>query len=88
MVTYLKEHDVYKSFLVGGHLVSRSNTGGAGLKKDRVQGSADDDKSHSISKFSSYSGSDPVQRLIACQNGRKCKTKSRIATAIRRSRKR
>ena len=46
MVTYIEEHDSYKSFLVKGHLASRRDIGEDGLKTDRAQGSAEDDGSH------------------------------------------
>ena len=45
MVTYIEEHDSYKSFLVKGHLASRSDIGEDGLKTDHAQGSAEDDES-------------------------------------------
>lgn len=45
MVIFLKEHDAYKSFLVKGHLASRSDIEEDGLKTARAQGSAEDDES-------------------------------------------
>ena len=51
MVIYLKEHDAYQSFLVKGHLASRSDIGKDGLKTDRAQGGAEDNESHIMSVY-------------------------------------
>ena len=85
MVTYLKELDAYQSFLVKGHLASRSDIGEDGLKTDRAQGSAEDDESHNISVYFSFSSNDRVERLIAPQKNRNCKTKTQSAATIRRN---
>ena len=83
MVIYLKEHDAYKSFLVKGNMASRSDIGEDGLKTDRAQGSAEDDESHIMSMCFSCSGNDKLERLIAPQKIRNCKTKTRSAVTIR-----
>ena len=67
MVTYLKEHDPYKSFLVKGHLASRNDIGEDGLETDRAQGSAEDEDSHIMIVYISCSGKESVERLIARQ---------------------
>ena len=64
MVTYLKEHDAYKSFLVGGHLASRNDNREAESKTDHARDSVDDEKSLSMSGYLSASISDTVQTLI------------------------
>lgn len=70
MVTYLKEHDPYKSFLVKGHLASRNDIGEDGLKTDRAQGSAEEDESHIMSVYFFCSGNDIIERLIPRQRSR------------------
>ena len=84
MVTYLKEHDPYKSFLVKGHLASRNDIGEDGLKTDHAQGSAEDDESHIMSVLFSCSGNDVVERLIARQRSRNCKRKTRCVATTRK----
>lgn len=66
MVTYLKEHDAYKSFLVGGRWASRIDNREAESKTDHARDSVDDDQSLSMSGYLSASISDTVQTLIDC----------------------
>ena len=83
MVTYLKEHDAYQFFLVKGHLANRNDIGEDELKTDRAQGSVEDDESHIIGVYFFCFGNDIVERLIAPQKSRNCKTKIRSAATIR-----
>lgn len=56
MVKYLREQDAYKAFLVGGHVVSRSNVGEAGSKTQGVWNKSGGDTAHSTSQYySSFS---------------------------------
>ena len=51
MVTYLKEQDAYKPFLVGGHPANRSNIGEARSKTDHAIDSVDQDMPHTMSRY-------------------------------------
>ena len=57
MASYLKEHDAYKSFLVGGH---PANIGETGLNTDRAKAGTDNDEAHIMSRCDSFSDSNIV----------------------------
>ena len=51
MVTYLKEQDAHKSFLVTGHPASRSSIGEAESERDRTLENGSDDKIDTTSEY-------------------------------------
>ena len=77
MVTYLKEHDSYKSFLMGGYSAHRNDNREAGSKTDHAPDGVDDDNSSSMSGYLSASISDTVQILIDCVWDRKAEIVTR-----------
>ena len=86
MVKYLSDHDAYQSFLVDGHLASRSNTGDARSKTDDARNSVGGNKAHTTSEYpSSFSGGTVrvrAQRLIATSKAENVRRKPGIAAIV------
>lgn len=82
MVSYLKEQDAYKSFLVSGHLASRSDVGEAEVKTQRIRDGFGGDTAHSTGWSFSSLGSYTVQRLIAGQKSQKSDMEGRVRGTV------
>ena len=82
MVKYLSDHDAYQSFLVGGHLASRSNKGDAKSRTDDARDSVGGNEAHTTCEYCSSFSTGTAQRLTSGQQSRKCETKPRIAAVV------
>ena len=83
MASYLKEHDAYKSFLVGRHPASGNNIGETGLNTDRANAGTDNDEAHIMSRCDSFSDSNIVPNSLRARKAENLRWRTRSVTTMK-----